>query len=93
MDIGAFGAEFLGTFVLVIAILATADPVYITAAFLASITIISKISGGHINPAVSFAMFMNGTLSKEKLLTFVPAQVLGAVTAYFAYKKIYMNRV
>ena len=90
MFVGVFLAELLGTFILVLSILATANPLYIGAAFLAAITIISKISGGHINPVVSLAMYLNGTLSMNQLLTYIPAQILGAILAFFAYKKYYV---
>jgi aquaporin Z len=90
MFVGVFLAELLGTFILVLSILATANPLYIAAAFLAAITIISKISGGHINPVVSLAMYLNGTLSMNQLLTYIPAQILGAILAFFAYKKYYV---
>ena len=89
MDIGIFLGETLGTFILVLSILATANPVYITAAFLAAITIISKISGGHINPAVTLAMYMNGSLTKNQVLGYIPGQLAGALIAYYAYKKYY----
>jgi aquaporin Z len=89
MDIGIFLGELLGTFILVLSILATANPLYITAAFLASITIISKLSGGHINPAVTLAMYMNGTLTKNQALGYIPGQLAGAVVAYYAYKAYY----
>jgi aquaporin Z len=88
MELKIFGAEFLGTFILVLSILATANPIYIAAAFLTAITIISKISGGHINPVVTIAMFMNGTISGSQVLAYIPAQVLGALAAYYAFKQI-----
>jgi aquaporin Z len=88
MDLKIFGAEFLGTFILVISILATANPIYIAAAFLAAITIISKVSGGHINPVVTLTMFMNGTISGSQVLMYIPAQILGALAAYYAFKQI-----
>ena len=88
MDLKIFGAEFLGTFILVISILATANPIYIAAAFLAAITIISKVSGGHINPVVTLAMFMNGTISGSQMLMYIPAQILGALAAYYAFKQM-----
>ena len=89
MDTSIFIAEFLGTFVLVLSILATANPIYIAAAFLAAITILSKISGGHINPVVTLAMFMNGTLNLKQVLIYIPAQILGALGAYYTYNLIY----
>ena len=42
-------AEFLGTFLLVIAILFTGKPIIIAAGFLLAISMIGPLSGGHIN--------------------------------------------
>lgn len=40
---------------------------------------IGNISGCHVNPAVSFAMFLNGKLSAVDFLAYIIAQSLGAV--------------
>ena len=88
MDLKIFGAEFLGTFILVISILATANSIYIAAAFLAAITIIGTVSGGHINPVVTLVMFMNGTIPGSQILMYIPAQILGALAAYYAFKQM-----
>ncbi len=37
-----------------------------------------KVSGGHINPAVSLAMFLTGRMSVIRLLIYMVGQVLGA---------------
>ena len=92
MGVGIFLAEFLGTFILVLSILASGNPLFIAAAFLAAITIISKISGGHINPVVSLVMFMNGTITSKQLMIFIAAQILGAIVAYYAYNTYYKNK-
>jgi glycerol uptake facilitator-like aquaporin len=81
-----FLSEFIGTFILVLAILAAGNPLFIAAAFLAAITIASVFSGGHLNPVVSLVMVMNGTIKSGQLATYIPAQVAGALTAYCAFK-------
>jgi glycerol uptake facilitator-like aquaporin len=86
MSVPIFLAEFIGTFILVLSILATGNPLFIAAAFLAAITIASKASGGHLNPAVSLVMLMNGSIKSTQFFVYVPAQVAGAITAYMAYK-------
>lgn len=88
-------AEFIGTFALVLigcgtAVIAgmgtgaTAVDVFgIAAAFgLAIVAMaygIGQVSGCHINPAVSFGVFVAGRMSREDLVTYVIAQVLGAI--------------
>lgn len=47
---------------------------------------IGNISGCHVNPAVSFAMFLSGNLSAKDLAGYVVAQLIGAtIGAGFLY--------
>lgn len=41
----------------------------------------ARISGGHINPAVTFAALLTGKIGKEKAVAYVLAQLVGAVIA------------
>jgi aquaporin Z len=92
----AYGAEFLGTFWLVLggcgsAVLAAAFPevgiglLGVSLAFgLTVLTMafaIGHISGCHLNPAVSIGLWAGGRFSAGQLLPYVVAQVLGAVVA------------
>jgi aquaporin Z len=79
-------AEFIGTFILLIAILLTGYPLYIAAAFLAAITIAGAVSGGHINPVVSVVMYLKGDLAPAKLPLYIVAQLCGALAAYGVYR-------
>jgi aquaporin Z len=90
-------AEFIGTFALVLigcgaAVIggmgqgATAvDLLGIAAAFgLALVGMaygIGQVSGCHINPAVSFGVWTAGRMTTSDLITYVVAQVLGAIAA------------
>lgn len=91
-----YGAEFLGTFWLVLggcgsAVLAAAFPQVgiglhgVSLAFgLTVLTMafaIGHISGCHLNPAVSIGLWAGGRFSADKLLPYIVAQVLGAVAA------------
>ena len=91
-----YGAEFLGTFWLVLggcgsAVLAAAFPEVgiglhgVSLAFgLTVLTMafaIGHISGCHLNPAVSIGLWMAGRFSASKLAPYIAAQVLGAVAA------------
>jgi len=93
----AYGAEFLGTFWLVLggcgsAVLAAVFPgglgigfVGVSLAFgLTVLTMayaIGHISGCHLNPAVSVGLWVGGRFPANKLLPYIVAQVAGAVVA------------
>ena len=87
-------AELLGTFILVFigttAIVAgglTEAPVLVVAAFafglalLAGLYAFGEVSGGHFNPAVSLAMFLDRRLAAADLIGYWIAQFAGGVLA------------
>ena len=55
--------------------------------------IIASGSGGHLNPAVSLAMLIKGTISSTQFLEYIIGQMLGAIlgasTVYLMYKDHY----
>ena len=80
--------EFIGTFCLVlfgcgVAVLTSAD--VLTTALAFGLTIVAlaytigNISSCHVNPAVSFAMFLDKRLTGKELIKYVVAQILGAI--------------
>lgn len=81
-------AEFIGTLILVlfgtgIAAFSGGDLVATSLAFglaiIASAYVIGNISGCHVNPAVSLAMFFKGELTLGELIGYIISQVLGAL--------------
>lgn len=82
-------AEYVGAFFFILAIFASGgNPLVIGAALAIVIFLIASISGGHVNPAVSVAMFMNGSLTPMDLFSYVFAQLLGGVSAFYAYNMV-----
>jgi aquaporin Z len=96
MTMKKYGAEFVGTFWLVLggcgsAVLAAAFPEVgiglhgVSLAFgLTVLTMayaIGHISGCHLNPAVSVGLWAGGRFPANQLLPYIIAQVLGAVAA------------
>jgi aquaporin Z len=90
------GAEFLGTFWLVMggcgsAVLAAAFPELgigfagVALAFgltvLTGVYALGHVSGGHFNPAVSLGLVAGGRFAAQDLVPYVVAQVLGALAA------------
>jgi len=90
MNFYKYLAEFLGTFALVMVIIATGNPIIVGAALILIILLTSSISGGHVNPAVSLAMVSLKQLETELLAPYIASQILGglaAVEVYHRYKK------
>jgi aquaporin Z len=92
----AYGAEFFGTFWLVLggcgsAVLAAAFPEVgiglLGVSFAFGLTVltmayaIGHISGCHLNPAVSIGLWAGGRFEAKQLLPYIVAQLLGAVVA------------
>ena len=91
-----YGAEFIGTFWLVLggcgsAVLAAAFPDtgigFLGVALAFGLTVltmafaIGHISGAHLNPAVSVGLWVAGRFPAKDLLPYIVAQVLGGIVA------------
>lgn len=91
-----FGAEFFGTFWLVLggcgsAVLAAGVPQlgigYLGVALAFGLSVLTMayavgpISGGHFNPAVSVGLWLSGRFPGSRLLPYIVAQVLGGLAA------------
>lgn len=88
-----FVAEFIGTFTLVFCgigaiAVASEGSAGLLAIALAHglalavmVTVTAAVSGGHLNPAVSFGLWLAGKLPLASLVGYVIAQVLGALAA------------
>lgn len=81
-------SEFLGTLFFLFVILATRDPLAISVALALVIIILGPISGGHVNPAVTFMMFANKELARSDLLPYILAQITGALAAIQLHKAV-----
>ena len=78
--------EFLGTALLMFVILATGSWLAIGAALAVAVLLGGHISGGAFNPAVTLAMFAAGKLSKPDVMPYIIVQIVGALSAFYAYK-------
>lgn len=50
------------------------------------VLLLGGISGAHVNPAVSIAMFLKGSMGSMELVSYSVVQCMGAAAAWYAYK-------
>lgn len=92
MNAKALGAEFIGTFLLVSAVLGAALFSFPNAGILgvalsigftvmATAFAIGQISGGHYNPAVTLGLVMGGRFPSASALGYIVAQCVGGIAA------------
>jgi glycerol uptake facilitator-like aquaporin len=80
-------AEFFGTYLLTLIFLSSdGNPLFSGATLGLILLLVGKISGGHVNPAISLANYMAGKLSRREFLTYIVFQFLGASAAFCTTK-------
>ena len=77
--------EFLGALLLVLSILISNNALVIGATLAIIIYLVGDISGAHVNPAVSLAMYMKGSLTTNELLSYIAVQMLGGASSAYLY--------
>jgi len=97
--VAAYAAEFVGTFALVFTVgccvLAgnpTWSPTAIASTLMVMVYATGSISGGHLNPAVSFAFGLTGKLKWSEVVGYWVAQLVGGVWAAISYYSIFAPR-
>jgi aquaporin Z len=82
-----YAAEFIGTFFLVFTVCCTGlshaalAPLAIGAVLATMVFAAGHVSGGHLNPAVTLAVFLRGRLPARDVGPYLAAQVLGGLAA------------
>ena len=85
----AYTAELLGTYFFVLSVIASGGNAIVCGGALALVIIlIGGISGASVNPAVSLAMFIKGSLTVVDLLAYIGTQMLGGLAAIMTYQLI-----
>lgn len=88
----SYVAEFIGAFFFILAILASSgNPIIVGLTLGIIVFLTAGLSGGHINPAVSLAMTLNGSITGEQLTGYIISQLMGAIGGYYTYKSISNN--
>lgn len=88
-----YTVEFIGTFFLVLTIGLTGNPIAIGAVLAAMIYMGGYISGGHYNPAVTLALWMQKKISMKEGCKYMIVQLLGALAAAAIYQLIHGGRM
>jgi len=87
MGNAALIAELLGTFALVMSIFVSGGSALVIGLTLAAVVfLIGGISGGHVNPAVSLAMYYGGSMTMKELISYIVVQLVGGISAALIYK-------
>lgn len=79
-----FIAELMGSFFLVLTVLMTSGemaPLAVGGITIAMMFAAGRISGGHLNPGVSLAQFIQGKIIRDELPVYLAGQVAGAILA------------
>ncbi len=79
--------EFLGTMFLMYVIFATGNWLAIGFGLAIPVLLGGPISGGSFNPAVTIALYASGKLAEGDVLPYIIVEILGALAAFYAYKK------
>lgn len=80
-------AELLGTFALVMSIFVSGGSALVIGLTLAAIVfLVGGISGAHVNPAVSMAMYYGGSMTMKELISYIVVQLVGGIGAAMVYK-------
>jgi aquaporin TIP len=93
--LGTFGFVFIGAGAVVMNVARTGTvglfgiAVAHGLAFAIMVTATMPISGGHLNPAVTFAVWMAGRIDLRKAILYVVAQLLAAVVAVLCVKWLF----
>jgi len=72
--------EFLGTLIFFYVIVNIGQPIPVAAAFLGAVFFSVAVSGAHLNPGVSFMMWLLNKMSSVQMLQYILVQCVAAAT-------------
>ena len=81
-------AEYLGTFLLTFVALTTTNAFVIGGMVAVILFLVGNISGGFVNPAISYVMYLQSRLSFSEFFYYVSAQMVAALTSYSVYRLV-----
>ena len=78
-------AEYLGTFLLILAILSSSNPIFLGATFMVILFLTIPLSGGLLNPVLVLVNYLNGKLGWRESLIYISVQTVAAISSYYTY--------
>ena len=81
-------AEFVGTMFLLLVVLSTSDAVAIGVALVLALMVVGKVSGGHLNPAITVMMAVAKKMNSNDVLPYIVAQIAGGLVALELHKNL-----
>jgi glycerol uptake facilitator-like aquaporin len=86
--LGAILTELVGSLILTLAVFnSNNSPFVVLLVVIAVVLVFGKLSGGHVNPAVTVSMLVTKNISAIKAASYVVAQLLGAMLAFVIASK------
>jgi glycerol uptake facilitator-like aquaporin len=77
--------EYLGTFLLTLAMLTSTNPLVIAGTYGIILFLVLPVSGALLNPAISVAQYFNGNLGYRETLLYIIIQVIASISSYYTY--------
>jgi aquaporin Z len=82
-------AEFLGTLLIVLcALVSGGNFLVVGAAVAVAVFFAGKISGGHVNPAITLALYVNNKIVFNDFVAYLVSQFAGGVSSVFLYNAV-----
>jgi aquaporin Z len=82
-------AEFLGTVLVVLcALVSGGNFLVVGVAVAVAVFFAGKISGGHVNPAITLALYVNNKMAFNDFVAYLVSQFAGGVSSVFLYNAV-----
>ena len=81
-------AEYLGTFLFVFVALITVNPLILGGTLAVVLFLIGGFGGGLVNPAISYALYLQSKLTFQEMSYYILIQMFAALTSYSLFNWI-----
>jgi len=81
-------AEYLGTLLLVLSVFASGGNALFIGLTLSAIIYFGGKNPGHVNPAITLAMYFKKKINTDEFFAFIVAQLLGGLSSLYIYNAL-----